>query len=154
VKRQLRQSYGREADVYVTFPPEEWAACDAGFRESVINVGVLSLSQCPSFYAQMDAVVFPSLLECFSAVPIETMKVGRPLFASDLSFIRDVCGDHCAYFDPLDAADIARSIDAFFSLPEQARQQRCDAARAHVARFPGPDARAAGYLHVIRQMMA
>ena len=154
VKRHLLHSHGREADIYVTFPPNEWAACGAGFRESVINVGVLSLSQCPSFYAQMDGVVFPSLLECFSAAPIETMKVGRPLFASDLSFIRDVCGDHCEYFDPLNAADIARSINTFFSLPVEVQRQRCEAARVHVEKFPGPDERAAGYLCIIRQMLA
>lgn len=154
VKRHLLASHGREAEIYVTLPPDEWEACGTGFRESVINVGVLSLSQCPSFYAQLDGVLFPSLLECFSAAPIETMKVGRPLFASDLSFIRDVCGDHCEYFNPLDAADIARSIDSFFSLPAEVQQQRCEAARAHVGKFPGPDERAAGYLKVIRQTLA
>ena len=154
VKRHLQQAHGRATDIYVTFPPDEWAACNDEFRENVINAGVLSLSQCPSFYTQLDGVVFPSLLECFSAAPIETMKVGRPLFASDLSFIRDVCGDHCEYFDPLNAADIAHSIDAFFSLPAERQQQRCEAARAHVGKFPGPDERAAGYLKVIRQTLA
>lgn len=154
VKRLLKASHGRDVDIYVTFPPEEWEACDRDFRESIVNVGALSLSQCPTFYSAMDGVVFPSLLECFSAVPIETMMVGRPLFASNLSFIRDVCGDHCQYVDPLDAADIARVIDAYFRRPPQERQQICDAAHAHVRRYPGPQARAASYLKLIRQALA
>ena len=154
VKQHLEQTHGREVDMFVTFPPEEWAACDALFRESIINVGGLSLSQCPTFYAAMDGVVFPSLLECFSAVPIETMLVGRPLFASNLSFIRDVCGEHCQYFNPLDPADIARAIDTYFNLPTSQQQRLCDAARTHVKRYPGPQERAKQYLKVIRSVLS
>lgn len=153
VKRHLLQAHGRDADIFVTFTPAEWAACDVSFREDVINLCGLSLSQCPTFYAAMDGVVFPSLLECFSAVPIETMMVGRPLFASNLSFIHDVCGDHCQYFDPLDAADIARVIDAYFRLSPQERQRQCDAAKAHVRRYSDPQERAARYLSLIRSAL-
>jgi glycosyltransferase involved in cell wall biosynthesis len=154
VKLHLQQKHRREVDMFVTLTPEEWAECDARFRENIINVGGLSLSQCPTFYAKMDGVVFPSLLECFSAVPIETLMVGRPLFASNLSFIRDVCGDHCQYFDPLDPADIARSIDIYFSQPATEQQRLCEAARAHVQRYPGPQERAKQYLKVIRRALA
>lgn len=154
VKQCLLQRYGREVDMFVTFSSEEWAACDTHFRESIINVGGLSLSQCPTFYAAMDGVVFPSLLECFSAVPIETMMVGRPLFASNLSFIKDVCGNHCQYFNPLDAADIARAIDSYFSQSASERQHMCDAARTHAQRYPGPQERAAHYLDSIHDALA
>ncbi|MBA3056444.1 MAG: glycosyltransferase family 4 protein [Gammaproteobacteria bacterium] len=154
VKRLLKATHGRDVDIYVTFPPEEWEACDSRFRENIVNVGALSLSQCPTFYEAMDGVVFPSLLECFSAVPIETMMVGRPLFASNLSFIRDVCGDDCQYVEPQDAADIARVIDTYFQRPAKERQALCDAARAHVLRYPGPEERAASYLNLVRQALA
>lgn len=154
VKRLLKETHGRDVDIYVTFPQEEWEACDTRFRESIVNVGALSLSQCPTFYSAMDGVVFPSLLECFSAVPIETMMVGRPLFASNLSFIRDVCGDHCQYVDPQDAVDIARVIDTYFHKPAPERQRLCDAANAHVRRYPGPQERAASYLNLVRQALA
>jgi glycosyltransferase involved in cell wall biosynthesis len=154
VKRRLKTTHGRDVDIYVTFPPEEWDACDEAFRENIVNVGPLSLSQCPTFYSAMDGVVFPSLLECFSAVPIESMMAGRPLFASNLSFIRDVCDVHCQYFDPLDAADIARVIDAYFCQPTPERQQLCDAAHAHVLRYPGPLERASSYLNLMRHALA
>lgn len=68
VKQHLRETHGRQVDIYVTFSPQEWENCDEHFRANIINVGALSLSQCPTFYAAMDGVVFPSLLECFSAV--------------------------------------------------------------------------------------
>lgn len=150
VKETLQRAYGREVDIFVTFTAEEWEACDVRFRREIINVGGLTLSQCPTFYAAMDGVVFPSLLECFSAVPIESMTMERPLFGSDLPFMRDVCGDLCQYFDPLIASDIARVIDAYFRLPVNVQRQWCSAAKAHVLRFPGPEERALKYLHVIR----
>lgn len=149
VKQHLVEMYQLQVDIFVTFTPEEWESCDLRFRENIINVGGLSLSQCPTFYVAMDGVVFPSLLECFSAVPIETMMIGRPLFASNLSFIRDVCGDFCQYFDPLDPADIARSINTYFSQPSSVQQRLCEVARAHVQHFPGPHERAEQYLNII-----
>lgn len=153
VKHCLMKTYNRDVDIFVTFSSEEWAACDDRFREKVVNVGSLTLSQCPTFYSAMDGVVFPSLLECFSAVPIETMIVNRPLFASNLSFIRDVCGDHCRYFDPLDPFDIARVIDAYFCLSVSERALHCKDALTHVQRYPGPQERAAKYLSVIQQAL-
>ncbi len=154
VKRHLLETHGRKVDMYVTFAPHEWGSCDERFRSSIINVGGLSLSQCPTFYSAMDGVVFPSLLECFSAVPIETMMMGRPLFASNLSFIKEVCGDHCQYFDPLDPTDIARAIDTYFHKPASEQQRLCDAALTHVQRYPGPQERAKQYLKVIQGALA
>jgi glycosyltransferase involved in cell wall biosynthesis len=154
VKSLLSSIYGRDVDIYVTLTNDEWQACDACFRDSIVNVGTLSLKQCPTFYHAIDGVLFPSLLECFSAVPLEAMVMGRPLFASNFSFVRDVCGNHCQYFDPLDATDIARTIDAYFSSPAQDRQLLLDAAKVHVQRFPGPQERASSYLKLVRQTLA
>lgn len=150
VKQHLLQTHGWQVDMYVTFTPDEWQSCDAHFRSNIINVGALSLSQCPTFYEAMDGVVFPSLLECFSAVPIETMMSGRPLFASNLSFIKDVCGDHCQYFDPMDPADIAQAIVLYFTKPTFEQQRLCNTARIHAQRYPKPQERAKQYLRVIR----
>ena len=154
VKRLLLERYGREVNIFVTFTAKEWAACEEHFRENIINVGGLSLSQCPTFYSAMDGIVFPSLLECFSAVPIETLIMKRPLFASNLSFIKDVCGEHCNYFLPLDPADIARVIDAYFHLPLLQQQNFCEVAYAYVKRFPEADKRAAQYLKLIGEALS
>lgn len=149
VKAVLRLNYNLAVDFYVTFQPDEWSICDEIFKTEIINVGGLSLSQCPTFYSLMDGVVFPSLLECFSAVPIETMMLKKPLFASDLSFIHDVCGNCCNYFNPLDANDIARMIVEYFMQPESQQEDWVNAAYEHVQKYPGPDERAKKYMAII-----
>lgn len=153
VKFHLVNTYGLDVDFFVTFQPDEWLACDVSFREQIINVGGLSLSQCPTFYSLMDAVVFPSLLECFSAVPIEAMMVKKPLFASNLSFIQDVCGDNANYFEPLDPMDIARVVHDYFNLPAVEQHRRIEAAYAHVKRYPGPVERSKSYIEVIKDVL-
>ena len=76
----LRREYDIRASMQVTFTDEECAACDETFRAAVSNAGSLSVAQCPSFYRSMDAVILPSLLECFSATPLEAMVMdGRCL---------------------------------------------------------------------------
>ncbi|MBI4807412.1 MAG: glycosyltransferase family 4 protein [Nitrosomonadales bacterium] len=154
VKRHLLEDYKLAVDFYVTFQPDEWASCDASFRGNIINVGGLNLSQCPTFYSLMDGVIFPSLLECFSAVPIEAMMVKKPLFASDLPFIRDVCDDHCNYFDPLDAKDIARVIFDFFKQPESERAGWVGGAYEHVQKYHGPVDRAEKYMAIIKELVS
>ena len=153
VKFHLLNTYGLNVDFFVTFQPDEWLACDAYFRKQIVNVGGLTLSQCPTFYSLMDAVIFPSLLECFSAVPIEAMTVKKPLFASNLSFIRDVCGDKANYFEPLDPVDIARVIHDYFDLPGGEQHRRIEAAHAHVKRYPGPVERSKNYIEVIKNVL-
>ena len=61
----------------------------------------------------MDAIIFPSLLECFSATPLEAMAMEKPFFASDREFIRDVCSDYALYFDPEDPISAANVINDY-----------------------------------------
>lgn len=150
VKRILKEAFDMEVSLYVTFTDDEWETCDDSFRASVINVGPLKLAQCPSFYAQLDGVVFPTVLECFSAVPIETFMLEKPLFVSDRDFIRDICREHANYFDPLSPYSIAISIHQFFSLPPDVQHKRTMAAHKFVQSLPGPDVRAARYLDILR----
>lgn len=153
VKEALLEAHGIDADFYVTFTPAEWAESSSDFRRGVVNVGGLSLSQCPSFYAQMDGVIFPSVLECFSAVPIEAMSMRKPLFASDLPFVHDVCGGFAQVFDPMDAQDIARVVAGYFSKDEATRDQFLDGAFVHAKKFPLPLERALSYLALIRDVL-
>ena len=110
VARLLRERHGISAKFYVTFTDDEWHRSSPEFRSACVNVGPLSVAQCPLFYDAMDAVVFPSLLECFSATPLEAMATRTPLFVSDRPFNRDVCRDHAWYFDPLSPISAADSI--------------------------------------------
>lgn len=146
----LLREHGIKASIYVTFTDEEWAACDNAFRAAVTNIGPLFVAQCPTFYSRMDAVIFPSLLECFSATPLEAMAMEKPLFASDRPFTRDVCQGHAHYFDPLSPASAAKAIAQFF-LSGKSNSDRLRAAREYAINFSSPKERAEKYLALLEQ---
>lgn len=149
LKQRLRSEHGLAVEFFVTFTDPEWRACTDHFRKSINNVGALMLAQSPSFYAAMDGIIFPSLLECFSAVPIEAMTMKKPVFASDLPFIRDCCHEHANYFDPLDLASMARSIaDHFLKVDRLSQELSLERAHAFVQRYPSPEDRARSYMTI------
>lgn len=101
---------GMDVKFVVTLTDSEWASVSAELRESCINVGVIQVAQVADLNQQCDAVIFPSLLESFSATPIEALITNGLLFASDRPFVRDVCGDAAEYFDPRDPSLCARVV--------------------------------------------
>jgi glycosyltransferase involved in cell wall biosynthesis len=98
----------------------------------------------------MDAVIFPSLLECFSATPLEAMVMGKPLFASDRPFNREVCHSHAHYFDPLSPASAATAIAKVFA-NGVADPRALQIARDHAIHFSNPKERAKEYLSLLMQ---
>lgn len=118
VKSFLLEKYGILVDFYVTFNEAEWIDCPENFTNSVINVGPLLVEQCPSFYQQMDAVLFPSRAECFSATPLEAMAMEKPVFLFDFVFNRETCGDHAIYLDDDDPETIAHCISEYIKSPK------------------------------------
>jgi len=151
IKRSLKYNHGIEADIFVTFVPEEWEACSEFFKENINNVGPLTLAQCPTFYDSLDGVIFPSLLECFSAVPIESMLIGKPLFASDLPFIRDCCKTYANYFKPEDAESAAAVIADYYGRPLTEQESFVSDAQHFVSSYPSAEDRAESYLTLIRR---
>ena len=87
----------------------EWAASSPQLRTCSTNLGIIPIQAVPSVYAAADAAIFPSLLEGFSAMPLEAMKVEKFVFASRRELISSVCRDGSVYIDPEDptAADSA-----------------------------------------------
>lgn len=150
VAEVLEAKHSLKVHFYTTLNDAEWATKDAFFKRYVSTVGSLSSDQCPSFYEQIDAVVFPSLLECFSATPLEAMVMSKPLFASDRGFVRDVCGGHAVYFDPLDANDIALKIANYFKT-NRGRAEKLQQARDHALDFSNAKGRAEQYLEIIQK---
>jgi len=111
----LRSKFNLDVDIFVTFTNEEWTSCSDDFRMLIKNIGPLRVSQCPTFYSNMDGIIFPSLLECFSVTPLESLVMGKPIFLSDRDFNRNIVKDHGFYFDPLDPEDIAYIINEYFT---------------------------------------
>lgn len=152
VAKILAETYNIVARFYVTFTDAEWKACTPEFRAVCINVGPISTTQCPAFYRALDGVIFPSLLECFSATPLEAMAMEKPLFASDRAFNRDVCKQHAHYFDPMAPDEAAEQIARVFdgSVPDPAALRR---ARDHAIAFASPKERAEKYLALLKSEM-
>ena len=148
----LESKYNLKVHFYTTLNELEWSARDDFFKMYVSTVGSLSPEQCPSFYQQIDGVVFPSLLECFSATPLEAMVMTKPLFASDRGFVRDVCAEYAVYFDPLDANDIALKIANYFKTNFN-NTEKLDRARNHALNFSSAKSRAEKYLEIIQQQV-
>ncbi len=139
---------------FVTLNDEEWMSRSEGFRQTIVNVGPISSAQCPTFYSAMSGVVFPSLLECFSATPLEAMVMRRPLFASAKGFVRDCCGDNARYFDPLDAGSAAETIHQWFAqMPLSERDAFIDRAYRHVMSLSGSKDRAVAYVDIIKRQL-
>lgn len=152
VSRELKFLGKKRYQFFVTLTQEEWSVRSEEFRNSLVNVGPLSVAECPTFYQAMDGVIFPSLLESFSATPLEAMVMKRPLFASDRGFVRDCCGDHAIYFDPLKPSQAAKLIDRWYcELSRSERDERINLAHAHVVNLPGSRHRALAYLDIIHK---
>ncbi len=146
---ELREKYDIKSCFFVTFTDKEWDECSTQFKAVCRNVGTLRINQCPTFYQCMDGIVFPSLLECFSATPLEAMCMEKPLFASDRKFNRDICGQHAHYFDPMSPASAAQVIASFFNNSDSHRTENFRAAREHAIYFSSPQNRSSNYLSLL-----
>lgn len=152
VAKLLNEQYSLPVKFYLSLNDEEWRNYSQSFGAYGETVGALSVYQCPTFYQKMDAVVFPSLLECFSATPLEALSMRKPLFASNRGFVRDVCAEYAFYFDPLDAEAIAHVIAGYFnSYPKTSAE--LDSAYEHAFAFANAQHRAQKYLQITEQYL-
>jgi glycosyltransferase involved in cell wall biosynthesis len=78
--------------------------------DGVRALGRVSLEELSRLYRSAGATVFPSMYEGFGAPVLEAMASGCPVATADVAALREVAGDAAVLFDPLDPADIARSI--------------------------------------------
>ena len=132
----------------VTLSEEHWDKQTPEFRNVCVNVGPLPVSMVPAVYEAADAAIFPSLLEAFSAMPLEAMTMGRVVFASDRDFVRTVCGDAAVYIDPLDPVSAATVI--IKNLADRRRvANQIARGRELLDELPTARDRALGYLMII-----
>ncbi len=148
VNETLIRKYNITCQFVFTLTEQEMIQCGLDREENFISVGPISVEQCPSFYTQIDALIFPSLLECFSATPVEAMKMETLVLASDLPFIRGVCGDAARYFDPMDEESIALAI---FNATEEREHNKLLVKKGLtvVKALPSAKDRAQSYLNIL-----
>lgn len=124
---------------------------DEDLKSKVINVGLIPQFSCPSLYEQTDAVISTSLLETFSAVFPEAMKMKKPILSSDFSFARDICGDSVLYFDALISVDTANKIITLMSNKEL-QNELIQKGEKKLMTFETSKSRAKKYLNILNEI--
>lgn len=148
VNKILISKYRMKCNFLFTFSSDEMDLCGFSEISNFHSVGEITSTQCPLFYHRLDALVFPSLLECFSASPIEAMKMNITVIASGYPFVEEVCGDAAFYFNPLNAENIAEVIYNAFS-NDMLREEKKQTGRQIVSNLPTAKDRAVSYLDII-----
>ena len=83
--------------------------CHAGTK--IHNVGRLSPEKCMEYYANADALFFPSIAESYGLPLLEAMLAGMPVICADLPYARWMCEKEAIYFDPQDVYSANRAIN-------------------------------------------
>lgn len=78
--------------------------------EGQIDVPYLSDSDLRHAYANAKALIFTSFFEGFGYPPVEAMKFGTPVVASNVTSIPEIVGNSCISFSPFYPADLYRAI--------------------------------------------
>jgi len=112
----LRGVYNQKISFYVTLTQKEFSNMSISFREKIENYGTLKIYECPEFYKKMDLIFFPSLLETFSATPLESLYMKKPFICTDLPFNKGFLEDYAFYCNPNDVKNSAKIISNVIEL--------------------------------------
>jgi glycosyltransferase involved in cell wall biosynthesis len=145
----LNKKYNISIKFLITLNDEEWMNNNFKIYKCIYNVGSIKTDQCPAFYNLLDGVIFPSLLECFSATPIEAMIMKKPVFASDRLFVKQACDNFVNYFDPSCSNSIASCIYKYYYQNQLERSLFVDKAYNHALKYNNPSERAIKYINQI-----
>ena len=80
-------------------------------------VGRVDDAELRALYQSAACFVFPSRYEGFGLPAVEAMTEGCPVVAANAGALPEVCGEAAAYCDPLDGADIARTVTTLLDDP-------------------------------------
>jgi len=93
-------------------------------RGEVIFAGRVPPERMPLYYANAEALAFPSLYEGFGLPPLEAMACGCPVVASEASAVPEVVGEAALLADPRDPAALAGALGRVLSDGELRRDLR------------------------------
>lgn len=79
--------------------------------ERFVAMGYVDDDELQRQYRDCYAFVYPSLNEGFGYPPVEAMRFGAPIAASNACSIPEVCGDAALYFNPTDVEEMSRQIE-------------------------------------------
>lgn len=76
---------------------------------NITNLGLFAQEELGSFYAQANALIYPSFTESLGLPLIEASRAGLPIVAAELDYVRDVV-EPVETFDPQSYTSIARAV--------------------------------------------
>jgi glycosyltransferase involved in cell wall biosynthesis len=88
-------------------------------RLEIVDLGHLPHGEVLRLYKRAKALIFPSTSESLGLPLIEASRVGLPILAGELDYVRDVCVP-CETFDPSSPVSIARAVKRFLGQSESA----------------------------------
>lgn len=83
-------------------------------ENSIVFTGFVSEEDLAGIYSMAEVFLFPSLYEGFGLPPLEAMACECPVIVSNAASLPEVCEDAVTYIDPLDEANIGRTMINFF----------------------------------------
>lgn len=93
-----------------TIKEADFAQVPKSLKEHFYFIDKVDISEVPSLYEQTDILFQPTLLECFTAVYPEAMRMGKPIVTTDLEFAHGLCGEGALYYSATDPKSAAEKI--------------------------------------------
>ena len=148
---KLKNHYPKSFNFIFTLTQDKYVNLIKDKRlESIRNLGVIKLQDCPSFYQQVDGVMLPSLLECFSITPYEAMLMKKVVFLSDREFFKASCFNHAVYFDPLSVESAEKALSKwYFETHQSVQLEHIEAAHQFITGKKWSIAKAKSYMNII-----
>lgn len=87
------------------------------YKLKLVNCGSIPYQEVQSLYGRVSSLIYPTIFESLGLALIEAKRVGLPILASELDFVRDVL-DATETFDPYSSVSIARAVKRFLKSPE------------------------------------
>ncbi len=111
-------------------------------------LGAVNDAELKALYQNALCLAFPSRYEGFGLPPLEAMRCGCPVIASNAASLPEVCGEAALFVDPDDPDSLSRKIRALADSAAM-RESLSARGRAHTRRFTW-DASAEAFLSLIR----
>ncbi|MBP6335124.1 MAG: glycosyltransferase family 4 protein [Bacteroidia bacterium] len=107
---------------------------DHPFRNDILCLGYVELSELPALYTQAVALIYPSLYEGFGLPIIEAMSCGTPVICADNSSLPEAGGDVAFYFDASDPVALSEQMIRVAGDPNLKKRMQLSM-QEHVQRF-------------------